>query len=435
MATTTWRFVHAADLHLDTSFSGLARIDQQVAARFREASLQSFQNLLDLTIAQGAQFLLLAGDLYDGRDRDLRAQRVIRDGIRLLASHGIDVFIVHGNHDPLTPEWRASLSQEPNLTIFGTQSPETVDVTRDGTVIATVTGMSFATSAVRDNLAQRFTAPVAPSAVSIALLHANVDGNAAHDAYAPCTRRELLDSGFDYWALGHVHTRQTWTQDGRYVAYPGNIQGRSFKPSELGPKGALVVEVVDGAVTEPRFVACDDIRLVDQIVECHAAIDALSLDDVIVGAVHHIVDANYQRPVVLRLRLSNLAPALAEVAVLGELRDQLNQSLSDQQPWSWIDQLCLHSIANDELQPSGFTQETLTELHRLMADPAALTRVLTELTGDIAEAHRRVLLDAANSLTATEAEADAVDDWTKLCVNLVEAQELSAQHTVAEVLQ
>jgi DNA repair exonuclease SbcCD nuclease subunit len=435
MANMAWRFVHAADLHLDTSFSGLSKIDSRIAERFREASLQAFRNLLDLTIDQQAAFLLLAGDLYDGRDRDLRAQRVIRDGIRQLATHGIQVFIVHGNHDPLTPEWRQSLAAEPNLTIFGTDTPETVEVVRDGTVIATVTGLSFATSAVRDNLAQQFVAPHNMFALSIALLHANVDGNPAHDAYAPCTRRQLFDSGFDYWALGHVHTRATWQEGGRYVAYPGNLQGRSFKPSELGPKGALVVEVVEGVVAEPRFVSCDVVRLVEHDVSASSVQDALGLDDVIIPAIEDLIAVNDHKPVALRLRLLDVPQQLASTTSIETVRNQINELLSDRDPWCWIDRIRVESLAQDERDLSAFGQQTVAQLGRTISDPDVRRTAIRTVTDDIGETHRRIILDAVGALSMTQAEADAVKNWDDLCALVITDRASTAEQTIAEVLR
>ena len=69
------------------------------------------------------------------------------------------------------------------------------------------------------------------------VLHANVGQASQHAAYSPCTVDDLAGTGHHYWALGHVHKRQILREHGPCIAYPGNLQGRSFKPSEHGPRG------------------------------------------------------------------------------------------------------------------------------------------------------------------------------------------------------
>ena len=94
-------FVHAADLHLDTPFRGIGQVNARLGERLRDASLDAFDDLVQLTIDRRAEFLLLAGDVYDGADRGVRAQLRFLRGMKKLAFEGIPVFVVHGNHDPL----------------------------------------------------------------------------------------------------------------------------------------------------------------------------------------------------------------------------------------------------------------------------------------------------------------------------------------------
>src|SRR5262249_37436612 len=98
-----------------------------------------------------------------------------------------------------------------------------------------------------DNLALRF-AP-GGDGLQVGLLHCNA-GDAAHAAYSPCTVEQLHERGLDYWALGHVHERRVLAREPSFIAYPGNLQGRSPRASERGAKGALVVRVAGGRVAE-----------------------------------------------------------------------------------------------------------------------------------------------------------------------------------------
>ena len=200
------RFVHAADLHIDSPFSGIGDVDVRVANRLREATYDAFQNLVELCLESHADFLVIAGDVYDGADRSVRAQLRFRDGLSRLAEKGIQTFVVHGNHDPLDG-WPSSLAWPDGVHIFGVD-PEWKNIEKNGEVVAAVQGMSYPTRKVTDNLALKFCPPQSGSIFTIGLLHANVGANSAHPNYAPCTVEDLSTSGIDYWALGHVHTRQ-----------------------------------------------------------------------------------------------------------------------------------------------------------------------------------------------------------------------------------
>ena len=153
----SFRFVHAADLHIDSPFAGVGDADNRVATRLREATYEAFQNLVDLCINQNADFLVIAGDVYDGADRSVRAQLRFRNGLEKLAQAGIQSFVVHGNHDPLDG-WQSSISWPEGVHIFGA-TPEWKNFEKNGEVVAAVQGMSYPTREVTDNLATQFAPP------------------------------------------------------------------------------------------------------------------------------------------------------------------------------------------------------------------------------------------------------------------------------------
>lgn len=258
-----WCFVHAADLHLDTPFQGIGRVDADLAATLRDASLDAFDRLIDLTLRREAAFLVLAGDLYDGAERGLRAQSRVHAGLTRLSEAGIATFVVHGNHDPLAEGWSAIDSWPPHVTVFGAEEVGSVVVDGpDGTVRAVVSGVSYAAAAEERNLAQTFTRPDV-DALHIGVLHTMVGDREGHGRYAPCSVADLRSGAVDYWALGHVHAREVvldGTGGDPWAVYPGNLQGRSPKPSELGAKGASVVHVEGDRVTSVEHVDCDRVR-------------------------------------------------------------------------------------------------------------------------------------------------------------------------------
>jgi DNA repair protein SbcD/Mre11 len=184
-----WCFVHAADLHLDTPFAGIARLDGDLAARLQRASLEAFEALVDLTLERDAAMLLLAGDVYDGAERGIRAQLTMHRELSRLAAADIRTCIVAGNHDPLDG-WSAIDSWPGLVTEFGATEPGIVEVERDGDLLAVVTGISYAQRDEHRNLA-RLLRRTGVDVLHIGLLHANVGSNPDHAPYAPCSVEDL----------------------------------------------------------------------------------------------------------------------------------------------------------------------------------------------------------------------------------------------------
>lgn len=236
------RFVHAADLHLDSPCRDLGD-------RLQSATLGALERVVDHTITSCADFLVIAGDLYDSKDRSLRALVAFRKQMERLAERNTPVFIVHGNHDPLNG-WGSGFQLPPNVITFGGQA-DAEPFVRHGREVARVTGVSYTRERVTDNLASSFRRNE-DVPYSIAVLHANVGHQSGHADYAPVTIDELLSMGFDYWALGHVHTRSVLATEPATIVYPGNTQGRN--PRESGPRGCYQVDVDTYGKAHLQFV-------------------------------------------------------------------------------------------------------------------------------------------------------------------------------------
>src|ERR1041385_1999838 len=195
------RFVHAADLHLDSPFRGVGEASTTLRDQFQSATLCALSRVVDHTIESKADFLIIAGDLYDSKDRNLRALVSFRKEMERLAERNMPAFIVHGNHDPLNG-WGSGFRLPPNVVVYGGHA-DTEVYERRGRQVAAITGVSYTRERVTDNLAASFKrnddAPYA-----IAVLHANIGHQSGHADYAPAPLNELSAAGFDYWALGHV---------------------------------------------------------------------------------------------------------------------------------------------------------------------------------------------------------------------------------------
>lgn len=254
----SFSFIHAADLHLDTPFEGLGQVSTVLRDRLVDASLEALDALVDHALGARALFVALAGDVYDGASRGLRAQVRLRGATERLSDAGIHTFIAHGNHDPVDEGWSAVRAWPERVRVFSAHAAETHALTAaDGTPV-TITGTSFPVRDVTEGLHARFPRPAGPG-FHVAVLHANVGAAPDHAAYSPCRLEDLVALGYDAWLLGHIHRRAILRARTPLVAYPGNLQGRSFKPAECGPKGALRVDV-DAGVATPTFIDLAPIR-------------------------------------------------------------------------------------------------------------------------------------------------------------------------------
>jgi exonuclease SbcD len=247
-----FKFLHAADIHLDSPLIGLGSRTDAPLARIRAATREGLKNLVQCALDERVSFVLVAGDLYDGAWKDMKTGIFAMQQFARLGHAGIRTFVILGNHDAES-KLTAELPRPDTVHFFGSTAGEVATLADLGVAVH---GRSFRTAAVTDNLARDYAPPV-PGMFNIAMLHTALEGGHEHANYAPCSLEELRTSGHDYWALGHVHDHCVHSEH-PYVVYPGNVQGRSVR--ETGPKGAVIVEVEDGHVVHLRHVPLDDVR-------------------------------------------------------------------------------------------------------------------------------------------------------------------------------
>ena len=246
------RFIHAADLHIDSPLRGLSRYDGAPVDRLRNATRRALVQLVDLALDEQVNFVLLAGDLYDCDWSDFHTGLFFREQMVRLARANIRVFIVQGNHDAQGVISR-QLPLPENVTTFSSKKSETVRL--DDLAVA-IHGRSFPDREVPDDLVPLYPEPV-NGLFNIGVLHTSLTGAAGHDTYAPTSLAVLTAKGYDYWALGHVHARQVVYEKAPRIVFPGNLQGRHA--NETGPKGCELVTVNAGTV-EASFIELDVVR-------------------------------------------------------------------------------------------------------------------------------------------------------------------------------
>ena len=236
------RFIHAADPHLDSPLQGLEAHEGAPVAVLRGATRRAFENLVNLAIEESVDFVVIAGDLYDGAWKDYSTGLFFRAQMVRLQSKGTPVYLIAGNHDAASVITK-KLSLPGNVHVFSTRTTESLEVAGHP---VTIHGRGFPNRAVPENLASEYPTAV-PNRFNLGLLHTSLTGRPGHDTYAPCSVAELREKGYGYWALGHIHQPEVINKD-PWIVFAGNCQGRHIK--ETGPRGCRLVTVSDSLHVE-----------------------------------------------------------------------------------------------------------------------------------------------------------------------------------------
>jgi DNA repair exonuclease SbcCD nuclease subunit len=377
-----FKFLHAADLHLDSPLKGLERYDGAPVERIRTATRAALENLVRLALDEKVDFVLLAGDLYDGDWQDYNTGLFFVGQMSRLQAAGIRVVAIAGNHDAANKMTKA-LRMPDNVTILSADTVESLEIEKVDVVIH---GQSFATPSVLEDLSANYPAN-RRGLFNIGLLHTCATGQDGHERYAPCTVEGLRGKGYDYWALGHIHKRDTLCADPPIV-FPGNIQGRHIR--ETGPKGCMLV-TVDGRRSRLEF------RRLDVLQWALCRVDASALDDL--GAVLDaagdqlagIVKDAEERLSAVRVEIFGCCPCHEDLlADSDKVRQELRaRALTVDRERLWLEQVRLRTIPASRATPvelGGALDTLVAVFDELRGNPLKLG----ELAGELAQLGKKL---------------------------------------------
>lgn len=399
-----FRFLHAADVHLDSPLIGLRQRAEAYAGRLEDASRRAFDNLVALAIEEKCQLVVIAGDVFDGPWRDYRTGLFFADRMRRLRQAGVAVVMIAGNHDAENP-FAGRLQLSDNVRLLSARFAETVTFDQIGVAVH---GRSFPQREVRDNIARNYPRPLG-GRFNIGLLHTACTGRDGHEPYAPCTLEQLANHGYQYWALGHVHAREVLSTEPPIV-FPGNLQGRNIR--ETGPKGATLVEVEDGRATRIEHQSLDLIRWAVVDVDISVAENRADALFLVREAIEGALSAAHGRGLAARIRLLGTSRLQIELTAtetsLGEEIEMLAASVSGD---VWIERTEIRTEPpqpKNVLDPSvgGRIRQRLEELAR---DPWLLGRLQARLTEIRAKIPPGARPDALIASLEAEAVAQAQD--------------------------
>jgi len=341
------KFIHTADIHLDSPLSGLAAYKDAPVELLRTVTRDAFTRLVDEAIDESVDFMVIAGDLYDGAWKDYNTGHFFCREMGRLNKVGIPVYLLFGNHDA-DSEMTKKLMLPANVHQFDARKATTFRI--DALKVA-LHGRSYKEAATVENLATSYPAPVA-GWLNIGVLHTALGGYADHANYAPCSVAELNAKGYDYWALGHVH-EHVIVQQSPWVVFPGNLQGRHIK--EQGARGAVMVTFDESGIQTVERLLVDSLRW--HTVEVDAS-SATTLPDVV-----RLVGQSFEHLVIQtpdKLFLSVRVCIRGKTAAHGELfglESQLREEILGQAAGQGIDRLWVEKV-RIETEPVTGASET-----------------------------------------------------------------------------
>jgi DNA repair protein SbcD/Mre11 len=371
------RFIHAADIHLDSPLRGLTAYQDAPAEQLRGATREAFSQIVTTAIDEHVDFVVVAGDLYDGDWPDFNTGLFFCAEMGRLHRAGIPAFVLYGNHDAVSHMTRA-LRLPDNVRRFSANECQVHTI--DSLQVA-LHGRSFKVRDTAENLVQSYGAP-RRDYFNIGVLHTALQGGYGdHAAYAPCTLDELHAKGYDYWALGHVHEYKLWTERST-ICFPGNPQGRSIR--ETGRRGAVMVTVGDDRQPKVERLFIDVLRWEHVEVDVSACD---SLDAVGIATSRRLcslLEADAQVPRAVRVTLQGesaihgelfqreqelRAHVLAEIAAIGP--DRL-----------WLEKVKLATRPAGVLSVGRLGADALAELQALLAEARHDETLMRELRDD-----------------------------------------------------
>ncbi|QDV78393.1 metallophosphoesterase family protein [Botrimarina mediterranea] len=393
-----FKFLHAADIHLDSPLRGLDRYEGAPADQIRGATRRAFENLVEVALREEVALVVLAGDLYDGDWRDFNTGLFFVKQMARLKEAGIPVYAVNGNHDA-TSRITRRLPLPENVHVFPTGEATTIRL--EGVDVA-IHGQSFAEQCTTEDLAKNY--PAAVSGVfNLGVLHTSMTGRDGHGSYAPCSEACLRDRGYDYWALGHIHQREVLS-GATTIAYPGNIQGRHIR--ETGPKGCLVVHVDDNLAVDPVFEPLDVLRWEVARVGLEGAGSSSDAIDRVGDAISQVVEQTESRFVAVRVVLEGATSLSEAIAAAGRqwVADIRALALDIGAERVWLEKVVNQTTPPVDARPSAEEDTPRAEVASLVGELLASATAGADIGVDLSDLQQKLPSELSDALRTADSD-------------------------------
>jgi len=392
------KFIHTADIHLDSPLVGLAAYKDAPVDLLRTVTRDAFSRLVDAAIEESVDFMVIAGDLYDGTWKDYNTGHFFCREMGRLNKVGIPVYLLFGNHDAES-EMTKKLTLPTNVHTFEARKANTFTI--DALKVA-LHGRSYKEAATFENLVSGYPAPVA-GWINIGVLHTALGGYTEHANYAPCSLAELTAKGYDYWALGHVHEHAI-LQKSPWVVFPGNLQGRHIR--ETGARGAVLVTADEAGIQSVERVLVDALRW--HVVDVDAS-QASTLQDVVrlAGQAFERLLTETPESIYLSVRVC----IKGKTAVHGELfglesqlrEDILGQAAGQGTDRLWVEKVRLETEPAVDAAQLATRSDAIADLQKFLDQAPEDAALLDALLQDLRPLLDRMPLDVVRAVPELDA--------------------------------
>lgn len=386
------KFIHAADIHLDSPLRGLAQYDGAPFEMLRSATRRAFENLVQAALDENVAFVVIAGDIYDGDWRDFNTGLFFIRQLGRLIEAGIRVVLLYGNHDAESQLTKSLPIAGPH--VFPSRAAGTVHFDDLGVALH---GRSFKDRAITENLLPTYPHPVS-GMLNIGVLHTALEGNSQHPTYAPCSLVELANKGYQYWALGHVHAAQICSLI-PWVVFPGNLQGRHAK--ETGPKGAILTTIEDQAIASVEPIHVDVLRWIHVTVDAEGATTRGVVEDRVrenlVAALRDDADG---RPIAARVTIRGACSAHADLIANDDLfrADLRAIGAGMGSNLAWIEKIRLETAPEERRAGTACGEHVSDQLRQILGDAPDDLSLCERLQGELSDLLAKLPSDARADL-------------------------------------
>jgi len=392
------KFIHTADIHLDSPLVGLAAYKDAPVSLLRTVTRDAFTRLVDVAIEEAIDFMVIAGDLYDGTWKDYNTGHFFCREMGRLNKVGIPVYLLFGNHDAES-EMTKKLTLPTNVHTFEARKANTFTI--DALKVA-LHGRSYKEAATFENLVSGYPAPLA-GWLNIGVLHTALGGYTEHVNYAPCSVAELTAKGYDYWALGHVH-EHVILQKSPWVVFPGNLQGRHIR--EIGARGAVLVTADEAGIQSVERVLVDALRW--HVVDVDAS-QASTLQDVVrlAGQAFERLLTETPESIYLSVRVCIKGKSAVHGELFGlesQLReDILGQAAGQGTDRLWVEKVRLETEPAVDAAQLATRSDAIADLQKFLDQAPEDAALLDALLQDLRPLLDRMPLDVVRAVPELDA--------------------------------
>lgn len=341
------KFIHCSDLYLDEPFDLKSQLPEHIMQDVYRASFESFKNLVDDAIDMQVDFILISGNLFSSKNRNIRADKFIEQQFKRLNKARIFVYIIAGTEDHLSV--KSYVKYPENIVVFSDEVQSYELITQSGERVF-LHGFSYKSDGTYENKLDKYPNNEVNQSIHIGLLHAihhRIDGYTATEFSIEDLNRKL----YHYWALGH-YPYQKRLSDMPEIHYPGKMQGTQF--SDTGHKGYLFVQG-DHTALDVKFIPTEHIRF--ERVE-------LTLNELGKHAIYQdITDfKNSMRSTgksMYQLKLINPFEELIDARMIQSILKQVQMYESNESQFVWIDEIELDQVHEVHTLASEFNAEHL----------------------------------------------------------------------------